>query len=125
MAPCTPVAADVTVIAPGAAAVVVTAGEPVLAGHYPDFPIFPGVCLVECALRGAVADPPPEAGPLVLCRVDSVRFLGAVFPGDTVGIALTWRADGSYWRCTAALRTDRGDAASVRLRFAPGPEAQT
>ncbi|MEU4213035.1 hypothetical protein AB0F13_24090 [Streptomyces sp. NPDC026206] len=121
-----PVAGDVRIVSArdadgrAAARVAVTAAEPVFAGHYPDFPIFPGVCVVECAHRAATATAP---GPAELAAVVSARFAGAVYPGDVLDIALAWRPDGDGWRCDATVTTERGKAASVRLRYrAPGGE---
>ncbi|OLF09104.1 hypothetical protein BLA60_21225 [Actinophytocola xinjiangensis] len=95
----------------------ITGEEIVFAGHYPDFPIFPGVCVVDCAIGGALAAPPPDAAPLTLAAVDSARFVGAVYPGDTLDVTLEWRRREDSWRCQAVASTERGKAASVRLRF--------
>ncbi|WP_156727252.1 3-hydroxyacyl-ACP dehydratase FabZ family protein [Streptomyces apocyni] len=92
--------------------------ETVLPGHYPGFPIFPGVCLVECAHQSALATVPDGAKGAELEAVESTRFTGPVFPGDTVDISLGWKATGDgHWQCRAKLTTERGNAASVRLRF--------
>ncbi len=117
---CTPVVAAMTVVTSATTTVAVTADEPVFAGHYPDFPIFPGVCLVECALRSIAATPPPVDRPLTLQQLESARFLGAVFPGDVLQVELAWKPMGTRWRCTATLRTTRGDAATIRLRYRDG-----
>ncbi|MEU1311705.1 hypothetical protein ABZ419_22825 [Streptomyces cinnamoneus] len=121
-----PVAGDVRVVSArdadgkAAARVVIDAAEPVFEGHYPDFPIFPGVCVVECAHRAATATAP---GPAELAAVVSARFAGAVYPGDVLDVALAWRPDGDGWRCDAIATTARGKAASVRLRYrTPGGE---
>ncbi|MFJ5811460.1 hypothetical protein OG906_35600 (plasmid) [Streptomyces sp. NBC_01426] len=92
--------------------------ETVLPGHYPGFPIFPGVCLVECARQGAQATLPPGAKGAELTAVESTRFTGPVFPGDRVDIALDWkRTPTGDWQCRAKLTTGRGPAAGVRLRY--------
>ncbi|MEU8824313.1 hypothetical protein [Streptomyces sp. NPDC048636] len=122
-----PVAAGVRVVAPpdggkAAAQVRIDAAEPVFAGHYPDFPIFPGVCVVECAHRAALATAPE---PVALAAVDSARFGGAVYPGDLLDLELTWRRRDDGWRCAATAVTPRGDAASVRLRYRPADGAET
>ncbi|GLZ29093.1 hypothetical protein Lesp02_12830 [Lentzea sp. NBRC 105346] len=89
----------------------VGSGEPVFAGHYPSFPLFPGVCVVECVHRAAVS---LFGGSLV--AMDSVRFQGPVVPGDVLTIALKWR-DGV---CAAEVTTPRGPAASVKLQYSGG-----
>ncbi|MFI8389893.1 3-hydroxyacyl-ACP dehydratase FabZ family protein [Streptomyces sp. NPDC085540] len=124
----TSVAADVKVTArteeglTAAARVVITEAELVFAGHYPDFPIFPGVCVLECVQRAATTG---EAGPLHgdLAAVESARFAGAVYPGDTLEMTLKWRRVEGGLRCDAVASTERGKAASARLRYAdPGGE---
>jgi 3-hydroxyacyl-[acyl-carrier-protein] dehydratase len=100
-----------------ALSVVITGDEPVFAGHYPDFPIFPGVCVLECVRRGAEALVPAPAGALTLAAVESTRFQSAVYPGDVLSIELQWVLKGTDWRCSAKVETERGPAASVRLRY--------
>ncbi|MFI6641756.1 3-hydroxyacyl-ACP dehydratase FabZ family protein [Streptomyces sp. NPDC050504] len=118
----TSVAADVVVTAttdeglPAAARVEITGAEPVFAGHYPDFPIFPGVCVLECVQRAATtggASPRPGD----LAAVESARFAGAVYPGDTLELTLKWRRVEGGLRCDATATTERGKAASARLRY--------
>lgn len=59
-------------------------------GHYPDFPIVPGVILVEsCCQAGAILVSRLMAGAAedrvpVLTRVDKAKFKKMVRPGDTV-----------------------------------------
>jgi 3-hydroxyacyl-[acyl-carrier-protein] dehydratase len=97
--------------------------EPLLAGHYPGFPIFPGVCLVECAHRTSLA---ALAGPARLAEVESARFLGPVFPGDTVHTETVAEVVDGGWRCRAQLAAEAPDGdgrrkvAVVRLRYSGG-----
>jgi 3-hydroxyacyl-[acyl-carrier-protein] dehydratase len=102
-------------------AVTVGEDEPVFAGHYPDFPIFPGVCVMECVRRAAESALPPEAGELRLTAVESTRFLAGVHPGDELAVEIAWSPRAEGWRCTAKVATGRGQAASIRLRY--GQEA--
>lgn len=102
------------------AQVKISSEEPVFAGHYPGFPLFPGVCLVECIHRAAGMTV-PDGSALSLAVMDSVRLLGPVVPGDTVKISLTWRrGEGSRWACAADAETERGRAASVKLQYETG-----
>ncbi|SDG50940.1 3-hydroxyacyl-[acyl-carrier-protein] dehydratase [Lentzea fradiae] len=101
----------------GTAVVGITADEPVFVGHYPGFPIFPGMCVVECVHRAGLLTAPHDAGDLALAAMESVRFLSPVFPGDELRIELEWCRDGHDWRLTATASTDRGDAAVVRMRY--------
>jgi 3-hydroxyacyl-[acyl-carrier-protein] dehydratase len=64
----------------------VTANEPFFQGHYPEFPVMPGVLIVEAMAQvGAVAilKLPEYAGKLPLfVGIDGVRFRKQVIPGD-------------------------------------------
>lgn len=57
-------------------------------GHFPDYPVMPGVLIVEaCAQVGAVAllSLPANAGRIALfAGIDKVRFKRQVRPGDTL-----------------------------------------
>ncbi len=93
--------------------------EDVFAGHYPGNPILPGVCIIETVHRAAKATSPD---PVVLAAVESTRFLGPVSPGDVLTVDLRWeeRPDGAR-RVVATAATDRGDAATVKLRYRGAP----
>jgi 3-hydroxymyristoyl/3-hydroxydecanoyl-(acyl carrier protein) dehydratase len=97
------------------AMVLVRATEPVFTGHYPGFPVLPGVCVIECVDRAARAAPPVET--VELAAIDSARFLGPVRPGDELTVELGWSADGGDWCCRAEVSTARGRSATVRLRY--------
>lgn len=62
-------------------------------GHFPDYPLVPGVILCECALQsGAIllAQLAPTSGGVpVATRMDSVKFKHMVRPGDTIDIHAT------------------------------------
>lgn len=92
--------------------------EPVFAGHYPGFPIFPGMCVVEFIHRGAVLTAPEQ--PVSLAAMESVRFLSPVLPGDVLVIDLEWKQDRDMWRCSARASIGAGDAAVARLRYRSG-----
>jgi 3-hydroxyacyl-[acyl-carrier-protein] dehydratase len=87
------------------AVVEIDADDPVFAGHYPGFPILPGVCLVEYVRL-------LDGRPLV--AIESCRFLAPVFPGDELAIECHWPSPGL---CRATVATGRGVAARIRLRF--------
>jgi 3-hydroxyacyl-[acyl-carrier-protein] dehydratase len=64
----------------------ITGNEPVLAGHYPGNPIFPGVLIVEAmAQTGAVAimSQPEFANKVpIFAGIDDCKFKRPVYPGD-------------------------------------------
>lgn len=66
----------------------VTMNEPFFAGHFPGYPVMPGVLIVEALAQvGSVAMLLVEAnrGKLgFFAGIDEFRFRGQVFPGDTL-----------------------------------------
>jgi 3-hydroxyacyl-[acyl-carrier-protein] dehydratase len=62
--------------------------EPFFAGHYPNFPLVPGVVLCEAAMQaGAVllsAQVDLQQGIPVAARLKDVRFRRMVRPGETI-----------------------------------------
>ena len=71
----------------------VTANEPFFQGHFPDFPVMPGVLLIEAIAQvGAVAtlSLPANKGKMAFfAGIDEVRFKRQVVPGDTLRIEVT------------------------------------
>ncbi len=101
----------------------VSAGEPVFLGHFPGFPIFPGVLIIEALAQvGAVAILSLEEyrGKIVLfAGVDSFRFREPVQPGDTVRleVELTKRK-GPIGKGNARATVDDKVVAEGELTFA-------
>lgn len=71
------------------------ADEFFLQGHYPDYPLVPGVILCECAMQaGGVllsTRVGADCGIPVATRLDQVRFRHMVRPGETVEIEVRLR----------------------------------
>ena len=71
----------------------VTANEPFFNGHFPDFPVMPGVLIVEAMAQVAgvlvLSKIPDRANKLVfLAGVDGARFRRPVIPGDQLRIEI-------------------------------------
>jgi beta-hydroxyacyl-ACP dehydratase FabZ len=71
----------------------VTANEPFFLGHFPDFPVMPGVLIVEAMAQTAgvqvLSTIPDRANKLVyLVSVDNARFRRPVRPGDQLRIEM-------------------------------------
>lgn len=76
------------------------ADEPFFAGHFPGYPVVPGVLLVECmaqtggagvAAMGGLDEAGDAPGVTFLASVDKARFRRQVRPGDEVRIVVTTR----------------------------------
>src|SRR5215210_772035 len=71
----------------------VTANEPFFQGHFPGYPVMPGVLILEAMAQvGAVAvlGMPENKGKIAFfAGVDEVRFKRQVVPGDTLRIEVT------------------------------------
>ncbi|QIJ60608.1 hypothetical protein [Streptomyces sp. JB150] len=89
-----------------------------MAGHYPGFPILPGVLLID-AVRQAAAG--AVGGELSLRSIDRARFARPLFAGDELELVLLVTA-GAHGRVTVRARGARGDglpAADVSLTLEP------
>jgi beta-hydroxyacyl-ACP dehydratase FabZ len=72
----------------------VTFNEPFFMGHFPDFPVMPGVLIVEAMAQTAgvlvLKSMPDRANKLVLLvAIDYARFRRPVVPGDTLRMEMT------------------------------------
>jgi 3-hydroxyacyl-[acyl-carrier-protein] dehydratase len=68
--------------------------ENFLQGHFPGFPLMPGVLMIEAIaqLAGVVAQSDPESPPLKNVRLTAVRgakIMGSFHPGSTVELRVT------------------------------------
>lgn len=79
-----------------------------LQGHYPGFPIVPGVILCECLFQSASIllskkqiekTASPGNGIPVVARIENAKFKAPVFPGDVVSfkVRLKEQMGGAYY----------------------------
>jgi 3-hydroxyacyl-[acyl-carrier-protein] dehydratase len=72
----------------------VTVNEPFFTGHFPDFPVMPGVLIVEAMAQAAgvlvLKGIPDRDNKLVfLVAIENARFRKPVIPGDTLRLEMT------------------------------------
>lgn len=72
----------------------VTATEPHLQGHFPDFPVMPGVLIVECMAQTAgvlvLSQIPDRKNKVVLLTtIEGAKFRKPVVPGDQLRVEMT------------------------------------
>ena len=91
----------------------VTINEPHFAGHFPDFPIMPGVLIVEAIAQAGAAlllteySAADRASKLMVFRsIDAAKFRSPVVPGDQLRIEVTvlnWRSNAVKMRGVATV----------------------
>lgn len=90
-------------------------------GHFPDYPLVPGVILCECCMQaGAIVLSGRASQPArvpVATRIDNVKFKRMVRPGDTVEIEATLNESlGTAYYMTGKVTI--GGKLAARLDFA-------
>ena len=101
----------------------VTQNEPFFEGHFPDYPVMPGVLIVEAMAQvGAVAVMAKEEfrGKLALfAGIDGVRFRRQVKPGDVLRMEVELsRLKGSVGRGKGAATVNGERVCEADLMFA-------
>lgn len=101
----------------------VSANEPFFQGHFPGFPVMPGVLIIEAMAQvGAVAvlKMPGNAGKIALfAGIDKARFRRQVFPGDQLRIEVeVLKLRSSVGKSYATAYVGEEMAAEAELMFA-------
>jgi 3-hydroxyacyl-[acyl-carrier-protein] dehydratase len=107
----------------------VTVNEPFFQGHFPGYPVMPGVLIVEAiAQTGAVAllKRPENAGKLAfIAGVDNCRFRQQVRPGDQLRIEVEFlKFRGSTGRARGRALVGDKLAAEAEILFVVGAQSK-
>ncbi len=111
----------------------VTVNEPHFQGHFPDYPLMPGVLIVEAiAQAGGVLlldeIPDREGKLMVFTGIDGVKFRRPVTPGDQLRIevnVLQWRSRAVKMQGTVTVDGKIACEATVMCQLVPRPGAAT
>lgn len=116
-------AATITVRHRGDAGTVAVAtvdpADHIFVGHYPGFPVLPGVYLIELADRTARLAL-PHGSTVELAAIERTRFRDPVYPGDEITLAVTVSGPAGRPLCTVEASTQAGAAADMKLRYRQG-----
>ena len=76
----------------------VTVNEPYFQGHFPDYPVMPGVLVLEALVQLSTLLAASSGLPLpnAMRMLDGVRFKRQVVPGDRLTLETTMREDGRF-----------------------------
>ncbi len=101
----------------------VTINEPFFAGHFPHYPVMPGVLIIEAMAQAAAIlsfkteEHKADANSLYyFVGIDNARFKKPVVPGDALllDVGVTRRARGIWW-FTAQARVDKQVVSEAEL----------
>lgn len=112
----------------------VTANEPHFQGHFPDYPIMPGVLIVEAMaqaggalLLGEYTEQEREEKLMVFTGIDGAKFRKPVVPGDQVRIevkVLNWRTTAVKLHGTATVDGKLACEATIMAALVARPKQQ-
>jgi 3-hydroxyacyl-[acyl-carrier-protein] dehydratase len=114
----------------------VTINEPFLMGHFPGFPIMPGVLMVEAIAQAGGAlllteIPDRESKLMVFTGIERARFRRPVVPGDQLRIeveVLAWRRTAARMQGNVYVEDKKACEAVVTCQLVPrqqGGEAES
>lgn len=104
----------------------ITVNEGIFEGHFPNYPVFPGVLILEsmaqaCGVLGfKTMEKTPEDGSIYLyAGIDNVRFKRQVVPGDQMYIEARKLSDKrGIWKFECVAKVDGLLAASATIMCA-------
>ena len=103
----------------------VSADEPVFQGHFPHWPIFPGVMILEAMVQASAIMASLDLGAkadsnrvYLFAGIDKARFKRQVIPGDVVIIETrTIRRMRDVWKTSAIAKVDDKVVCNANLLF--------
>ena len=101
----------------------VTQNEPFLQGHFPDYPVMPGVLIIEAMAQvgavGVMAGGEHRDRLALFAGIDGVRFRRQVLPGDVLRMEVEiTRLKGTVGRGTGRATVDGERVCEAELIFA-------
>ncbi len=111
----------------------VTVNEPFFQGHFPGYPLMPGVLMVEAIAQAGGAlllreFPDRESKLMVFTGIDNAKFRRPVTPGDQLRIeveVVQWRSRAVKMQGTATVDGKVACQATVTCQLVPRPGATT
>lgn len=76
----------------------VTANEPFFQGHFPDYPVMPGVLVLEALIQLStlLSMKSGQGAPGTVRSIDAVRFKRQVIPGDALRLEARMAGEGRF-----------------------------
>jgi 3-hydroxyacyl-[acyl-carrier-protein] dehydratase len=92
----------------------ISINEPFFEGHFPHFPVFPGVLMVECIAQASailaslmIDATASKKNVYLFAGIDKARFKRPVDPGDQLVIYVEFvKHVKKLWRCTGTIKVD-------------------
>lgn len=98
----------------------VTANEAFFQGHFPDYPVMPGVLVLEALIQLSTLLACSSGGPVPgnVVALDRVRFKRQVIPGDVLVLDTRMAGEGKY-----IVRASVGDETATEAEIVLAPDA--
>lgn len=110
----------------------ISVNEPQFTGHFPDYPLMPGVLIIEAIAQAGGAlllneIPDRENKLMVFTGIDGAKFRKPVVPGDQLKIEVTvlnWRSRAVKMQGVATVDGKVACEATVTCQLVPRPSQQ-
>jgi 3-hydroxyacyl-[acyl-carrier-protein] dehydratase len=99
----------------------VSVNEPYFQGHFPEYPVMPGVLVIEALvqLSTLLSQASGQGLPDTIDTIDSVRFKRQIVPGDQLVLQATMHGEGRF----TVLATVNGETAAEAKLVLSGASA--